>query len=464
MYVGDAAQIGSIGAGGLFAQLEGKVATAELTDVHRAHYEWERQAWEQIRNGEPGPALAQYQGPRPPAHPRHPSGSGRGDGRELGPDAQQPARRTRRHVHRREQPRAGPDERDGPGTPGRGGRAWRTQGAAAGQALRAGSWRRGHLLGPVPHPRREADRERDQWDNHRYQQDKDKVTIKTHEREPREVQVNTSEFSDLSLSYAAHVHKGQGITAETSGILIGGWQTDKEHAYVAVSRAREQTQIYVSREDLGEQGFDTGAMERLADRMQHSRAQEATIAKNLAERDRAETPDRSARIEDPTAEQSPELSSPSTATQATGSEIDKVLQARQGRQLEWQSAIDVDRSGDVNEQAEEVQAIEDLAELMRNQGASEETITKEIAELTAGSEHDLQPHTRALDEHARYIDQVLEQQRQRLLDEDQQHIHAQEPDREPHIEQAIQEERDRQQELERGVEQEPDNDLGFGME
>ena len=43
-----------------------------------------------------------------------------------------------------------------------------------------------------------------------------------------------------------HVNKAQGITAETSGILIGGWQTDKEHAYVSVSRAREQTQIYVS--------------------------------------------------------------------------------------------------------------------------------------------------------------------------------------------------------------------------
>ena len=97
--------------------------------------------------------------------------------------------------------------------------------------------------------------------------DQDKVTIRTKEREPREVQVDTSKFSDLSLAYAVHVNKAQGITAETCGILIGGWQTDREHAYVAVSRAREQTQIYVSREDLGEQGLDTGAIERLAERM-----------------------------------------------------------------------------------------------------------------------------------------------------------------------------------------------------
>jgi ATP-dependent exoDNAse (exonuclease V) alpha subunit len=61
LYVGDAAQISSIGPGGLFKELEGKIPTAELTEVHRAHHEWERRAWEQIRNGEPGPALAQYQ-------------------------------------------------------------------------------------------------------------------------------------------------------------------------------------------------------------------------------------------------------------------------------------------------------------------------------------------------------------------------------------------------------------------
>jgi hypothetical protein len=106
------------------------------------------------------------------------------------------------------------------------------------------------------------------------------------------VDVNTGEFSDVSLAYAVHVHKGQGLTAETSGILTGGWQTDREHAYVAVSRAREQTQIYTSREDLGEQGMDVGAIERLAERMQRSRAQEATIAKEAAERDDHVHPER----------------------------------------------------------------------------------------------------------------------------------------------------------------------------
>jgi conjugative relaxase-like TrwC/TraI family protein len=477
--VGDAAQLSSIGPGGLFGELEGKVPTAELTEVHRANHEWERQAWEQIRAGEPGPALAQYQ-----SHDRLHITDTRAEAVEAMVANWDEARQclpNRKAVMitdasnlERDQMNAMAQERRAqagelgthrvqlPGKP---------YGLAAGDEVIFSAQYR------IPGERRvENGIAGTIIDTSR---DEDKVTIRTNEREPREVRVDTQEFSDLSLGYAVHVHKAQGITAETSGILIGGWQTDKEHAYVAVSRAREETQIYVSREDLGEQGFDTGAMERLAEKMKRSRTQEATITRNLAERDGPQTPERAAEIAEPTAEQSPELSSPSTAIQATGSEIDKVLQARHGRQLEWQSAIDVDRSGDVNEQAEEVQAIEDLAELMRTQGASEETITQEIAELTAGSEADLQPHTQALNEHGRYIDQVLEQQRQRLLDEDQQLARDQHNDRDrqqhqpaqlepgehdPYIQQAIQEEQDRQQELERGFEQERDDGLGFGIE
>lgn len=58
--VGDSAQLGAIGPGGLFKEIENKVPTAELTEVHRANHEWERKAWEQVRAGEPGPAIASY--------------------------------------------------------------------------------------------------------------------------------------------------------------------------------------------------------------------------------------------------------------------------------------------------------------------------------------------------------------------------------------------------------------------
>jgi len=115
--------------------------------------------------------------------------------------------------------------------------------------------------------------------------DRGRLTIQTHEREPREVTVDTKRFCDLDLAYARHVYKAQGITTENAEVLIGGWQTDREGAYVALSRARESTQIYVSREDLGEAGMDIGAIERLGERIRQSRAQEASIAKEVDERD-----------------------------------------------------------------------------------------------------------------------------------------------------------------------------------
>ena len=40
----------------------------------------------------------------------------------------------------------------------------------------------------------------------------------------------------------------------------------------------------MAREDLGEQGMDLGAIERLGDRMRQSRAQEASVAEKADER------------------------------------------------------------------------------------------------------------------------------------------------------------------------------------
>ena len=109
-------------------------------------------------------------------------------------------------------------------------------------------------------------------------------------------------------------------------------------------------------------------------------------------------------------------------------------------------------------------------------GSEYDFTRRDVAKLTAGSEHQLQPHTQALNEHARYIDKVLEQQRRRLFDEEQQLDRDQDNDREhqtdqaqdsgrdPYIEQAIQEERDRQQAFEQGIDNDRDNNLGFGIE
>ncbi len=98
---------------------EGRVPTAELTEVHRANHEWERRAWEQVRNGEPGPALASYQ-----AHDRLHIHDTRARPRRRWSTnwdeaRRRPARRQGGDDHRRLQRRARPDQRDGPGAPRR---------------------------------------------------------------------------------------------------------------------------------------------------------------------------------------------------------------------------------------------------------------------------------------------------------------------------------------------------------
>ena len=69
---------------GLFKALEGRVPTAELTEVHRAHHEWERRAWEQSPGGRTRSGARAVPRPRPPPRPRHPRRGRRGDGRGLG--------------------------------------------------------------------------------------------------------------------------------------------------------------------------------------------------------------------------------------------------------------------------------------------------------------------------------------------------------------------------------------------
>ena len=114
--------------------------------------------------------------------------------------------------------------------------------------------------------------------------DEHSLTIDTKGANEREVNVNTEEFKDLRLGYAQHVYKAQGLTANNALTLIGGWQTDRERAYVALTRAREQTNIYTAREDLGKQGMNVEAIDRLAERIAESNAQQASITTPVADR------------------------------------------------------------------------------------------------------------------------------------------------------------------------------------
>jgi hypothetical protein len=482
VYVGDAAQISSIGAGGLFGALEGKVPTAELTEVHRAHHEWERKAWEQIRNGEPGPALAQYQ-----AHDRlhiHDTRAQAAEAmvtdwdetRKRLPDGQAVMITDASNLERDQMNAMAQQLRAQAGELG----AHRVELPGKPYGLASGDEVMFSAQFHIPGSRRVENGIAGTIIDTSHHEDR--VTIKTREHEPREVQVDTAKFSEISLAYAVHVNKGQGITAETSGILTGGWQTDREHAYVAVSRAREQTQIYVSREDLGEAGMDTGAIERLADRMRRSRGQEATITKRIAERD------------DDVISRDP-LDQP-TQERVQDAAPEPVTQAHPGKgplpidihETPAQVQVNVQDFGDIRLAYSQVYDLQSYTgeptlalfggwQTDREQGFVAVTRTQEGTEVRVSTEDRGERDIEAelSDRVGQMIESSLSEEagtpehqgdRPTQLELSEQNIvdQAKDAGRDPYIDQAIQEQQEHQQAWEHGIDPDRDNDRGFGIE
>ena len=75
---------------------------------------------------------------------------------------------------------------------------------------------------------------------------KDTLTVKLDTGSIYTIDVNA--YKDYQLGYAGTVYRGQGKTIDTAFVLYSqGF--DKKSAYVAMTRAREQTKLYVARED-----------------------------------------------------------------------------------------------------------------------------------------------------------------------------------------------------------------------
>jgi hypothetical protein len=171
-----------------------------------------------------------------------------------------------------------------------------------------------------------------------------RVLVQTREREPRQVEIDTREFSNIPLAYAVHVYKAQGLTTDTAHVLTGGWQTDREHTYVALTRARDRADIYLSREDLGEQGMDLGAIERLGDLMARSRTEQASIARDTVER---------AVEHEQTAER--QIQPPRQIERAGESYSDRALREQrereQAREQNIRRSVDTERQPDIQPEA-----------------------------------------------------------------------------------------------------------------
>jgi conjugative relaxase-like TrwC/TraI family protein len=284
--VGDSAQLSPIGAGGLFDHVTDQAPSAELKEVHRAENQWEREAWAQVREGNATKALAAYQ-----AHERLHTSDTREEAREKmladwneqrletaegrtvmltdATNVELDELNRRAQEYRDQQGELGNDRATLPDSP---------------YSLAAGD----HVMFTKPHYQPGQERVQNGTVGIvKDIQDQNKLTIDTQGANEREVKVDTKEFNDLRLAYAQHVYKGLGLTANNALALIGGWQTDKEHAYVALTRAREQTNIYVSKDNLGTQGMNPDAIERLAERIEQSKAQEASIAREPLATDRS---------------------------------------------------------------------------------------------------------------------------------------------------------------------------------
>jgi ATP-dependent exoDNAse (exonuclease V) alpha subunit len=277
--VGDHAQLPSIGAGGMFPVLQEQVPTAHVSEVHRARQAWEREAWRRVREGESARALASYTA-RERLH--------------ISDTREEALEQMVSDWHRTRQER--PEERSVMLTDASNAELDRVNAHA--QELRA---RAGELgaqeIGLADRPHGLAAGDQVIFTAALYPPGQERVengtlgtvvdvegdsrlTLRTIGSQPRELAVDAREFSDLRLSYAQHVYKAQGRTVDRAFVLTGGWQTDRERAYVALTRAQERTDIYVSREDLGEQGMDAGAIERLGEALAQSHAKQASIARD----------------------------------------------------------------------------------------------------------------------------------------------------------------------------------------
>ena len=97
----------------------------------------------------------------------------------------------------------------------------------------------------------------------------------------RQVELAGDDLESLRLGYAQHIHRQQGATVDRSVVVTGGWQTSKEPAYVEASRAREGTEWFLAREELGLQGVDEWRIGQLAEKMRGSRAQLPSLVYRL---------------------------------------------------------------------------------------------------------------------------------------------------------------------------------------
>jgi conjugative relaxase-like TrwC/TraI family protein len=281
--VGDGKQLPSIGPGGMFDRIAGRAPTAELADIHRTSDPEERKAWAALRAGEPERAMAHYQsrGQLNMTNTREQAGEAA---------VQRWASLTERHDIREVALIADASNKE------------IDRLNARAQHLRAERGELGPHEVPLPHQHyglREGDliaftkqhrtpgqprvENGSRGEVTRVHDDGLTVTL---DGSQRRVSLAGDDLDVLRLGYAQHVYRQQGATVDRSVVVTGGWQTSKESAYVQASRAREGTEWFLAREELGVEGLDERRIGKLAEKMRTSRAQTPSLShRELADRE-----------------------------------------------------------------------------------------------------------------------------------------------------------------------------------
>jgi len=273
---GDGKQLPSIGPGGMFDRLTQRAPTAELADIHRTSDPRERRAWAALRAGEPERAMAHY----------------RSRGQLFFTDTREQAGEAA--VQRWAQLTETRDIRDVALIADASNLEIDRLNARA-QHLRG---ERGELGGeelPLPHQHyglREGDlivftAQHRPLGQARVENGARAVVTRIHEHDAsatvrldgsdRPVHLAGEDLQSLRLGYARHVYRQQGATVERSVVVTGGWQTSRESAYVQASRARQGTEWFLARDELGTQGQDDRRVEQLAGKMRTSRAHTTSL-------------------------------------------------------------------------------------------------------------------------------------------------------------------------------------------
>ncbi|HEX5308960.1 MAG TPA: MobF family relaxase [Solirubrobacteraceae bacterium] len=299
--IGDAAQLPPIGAGGMFARLAETAPSAELSNIRRTLDPAEQRAWADLRAGRSDRAMAHY----------YASGQlHMADTRDEAVEQAAQAWATLTETHDPSEVALISDASN---------QEIHRLNARA-QHFRAQRGELGEIEIPVPgvhYGVRQGDRVA-LIDQHR-QPGVERIengsrgeilniaetgeVLVEFDVTGRQAFIAGEELAKLRLGYAQHIHRAQGATVTRTLVVTGGWQTSKEPAYVEASRARQGTDWYVSRQDLGVEGHDSDRIARLAQNMRRSHAQTPSLAHpELPDRDygtnfhRSIAPSRASRV------------------------------------------------------------------------------------------------------------------------------------------------------------------------